>query len=96
MPIEDVDPTEVEEEEEDRAAKKIMLENLSRQELIRRRREMDAKEKDRARRRRDWKESRLHRLQQSRALNVRQQKKQKRMRKIYILAFDFFCTRLTI
>lgn len=70
VPEDDVDPTE-QEEEEDKAAEKVMLENMSRQELIRRRREMDAKEKDRARRRQDWKDSRQHRLQQGRALNVR-------------------------
>lgn len=69
VPEDDVDPTE-QEEEEDKAAE-VMLENMSRQELIRRRREMDAKEKDRARRRQDWKDSRQHRLQQGRALNVR-------------------------
>ena len=61
---------EVEDEEAARAAKKVMLENLSRQELIRRRREKDAKDKERYRRRQEWKANRAHRAQQGRALQV--------------------------
>lgn len=71
IPDDDVDPFEAEQVEADKAAKKLMLENLSRTELIQRRREKDAKDKERNKRRQEWKDSRLQRLQQARALQVR-------------------------
>lgn len=60
----------MEEEEEERTAKKVLLENLSRQELIRRRREKDLRDKERSRRRMEWKENRHYRAVQGRALEV--------------------------
>lgn len=65
-----MDPFEAEQVEADKAAKKLMLENLSRTELIQRRREKDAKDKERNKRRQEWKDSRLQRMQQARALQV--------------------------
>lgn len=70
IPEDDVDPFEAEELEAERAAKKLMLENLSRTELIQRRREKDAKDKERNRRRQEWKDSRLQRANQLKALQV--------------------------
>ncbi|CAM9644621.1 unnamed protein product, partial [Ectocarpus sp. 12 AP-2014] len=68
IPEDDVDPFEAEQLAEDRAAKKIMLENLTRIELIQRRREKDARDKERNKRRQEWKERRLQRAHQVRAL----------------------------
>lgn len=70
IPEDDVDPFEAEQLAEDKAAKKIMLENLTRIELIQRRREKDARDKERNKRRQEWKERRLQRAHQVRALQV--------------------------
>ncbi|CAM9326712.1 unnamed protein product [Scytosiphon promiscuus] len=63
IPEDDVDPYEVghSKAEEERATEALMLENLSRIELMKRRREKEAKDKERNKLRQQWKEGRQQR-----------------------------------
>lgn len=67
-----MDPYEVghSKAEEERATEALMLENLSRIELMKRRREKEAKDKERNRLRQQWREGRQQRVQQAKALQV--------------------------